>query len=76
MEGEGADRVKVGMDKFVNAGGGGIRHVGSIGAADAVAALINKVLTKELDDLCTRNPAALVRYRNQKIRKAGHWNEG
>jgi acetyl-CoA carboxylase carboxyl transferase subunit alpha len=43
---------------------------------DAAAALIKKVLTKELDDLCTRNPAVLVRYRNQKIRKAGHWNEG
>jgi acetyl-CoA carboxylase carboxyl transferase subunit alpha len=42
---------------------------------DAAAALIKKVLIKELDDLCARNPAVLVRYRNQKIRKAGHWNE-
>jgi acetyl-CoA carboxylase carboxyl transferase subunit alpha len=42
----------------------------------AAAAIIKKVLVKELDDLCARNPAVLVRYRNQKIRKAGHWNEG
>ena len=40
------------------------------------AALIKKILVKELDDLCARNPAVLVRYRNQKIRKVGHWNEG
>ena len=43
---------------------------------DATAALIKKILVKELDDLCTRNPSVLVRYRNQKIRKVGHWNEG
>jgi acetyl-CoA carboxylase carboxyl transferase subunit alpha len=40
------------------------------------AAIIKKILVKELCDLCTRNPAVLVRYRNQKIRKVGHWNEG
>jgi hypothetical protein len=40
------------------------------------AALIKKILVKGLDDLCARNPAVLVRYRNQKIRKVGHWNEG
>lgn len=42
---------------------------------DAAAAAIKAVLAKELDDLCARNPSVLVRYRNQKIRKAGHWNE-
>ena len=42
----------------------------------AAAAIIKKILVKELDDLCARNPAVLVRYRNQKIRKVGHWNEG
>jgi acetyl-CoA carboxylase carboxyl transferase subunit alpha len=40
------------------------------------AAIIKNVLVKELDDLCGRNPSVLVRYRNQKIRKVGHWNEG
>jgi acetyl-CoA carboxylase carboxyl transferase subunit alpha len=43
---------------------------------NAAAALIKTVLIRELNDLCARNPAVLVRYRNQKIRKAGHWNEG
>ena len=43
---------------------------------DAMAAAIKTILLKELDDLCARNSAVLVRYRNQKIRKAGHWNEG
>jgi acetyl-CoA carboxylase carboxyl transferase subunit alpha len=43
---------------------------------DAAAAIIKRLLVKELDDLCGRNPSVLVRYRNQKIRKAGHWNEG
>jgi acetyl-CoA carboxylase carboxyl transferase subunit alpha len=43
---------------------------------DAAAAAIKAVLVRELDDLCARNPAVLVRYRNQKIRKVGHWNEG
>jgi acetyl-CoA carboxylase carboxyl transferase subunit alpha len=43
---------------------------------NAAAAIIKKILVKELDDLCARNPAVLVRYRNQKIRKVGHWNEG
>ncbi|MDR2021185.1 MAG: acetyl-CoA carboxylase carboxyltransferase subunit alpha [Treponema sp.] len=40
------------------------------------AAIIKEVLVKELADLCGRNPDILVRYRNQKIRKVGHWNEG
>jgi acetyl-CoA carboxylase carboxyl transferase subunit alpha len=43
---------------------------------DAAADIIKKVLARELNDLSARNPAVLVRYRNQKIRKAGHWNEG
>jgi acetyl-CoA carboxylase carboxyl transferase subunit alpha len=42
----------------------------------AAAAAIKDVLVRELDDLCSRNPSVLVRYRNQKIRKVGHWNEG
>jgi acetyl-CoA carboxylase carboxyl transferase subunit alpha len=42
----------------------------------ASAAAIKKVLVKELANLSKRNPPVLVRYRNQKIRKIGHWNEG
>jgi acetyl-CoA carboxylase carboxyl transferase subunit alpha len=42
----------------------------------AAAAIIKETLVKEAEDLAGRNPAVLVRYRNQKIRKAGHWNEG
>ena len=43
---------------------------------DAAAAFIKAVLVRDLADLCTRNPSVLARYRSQKIRKAGHWNEG
>lgn len=43
---------------------------------DATAMAIKKVLVRDLQDLCSRPPAVLVRYRNQKIRKIGHWNEG
>lgn len=43
---------------------------------DAMALVIRKVLVRDLQDLCKRPPAVLVRYRNQKIRKIGHWNEG
>jgi acetyl-CoA carboxylase carboxyl transferase subunit alpha len=43
---------------------------------DAAASAIKDILVKEVDDLCVRNPAVLVRYRNQKIRTVGHWNEG
>jgi acetyl-CoA carboxylase carboxyl transferase subunit alpha len=43
---------------------------------DATAMNIKKVLVRDLQDLCDRPPAVLVRYRNQKIRKIGHWNEG
>ncbi|MDR2394529.1 MAG: acetyl-CoA carboxylase carboxyltransferase subunit alpha [Treponema sp.] len=42
---------------------------------DAAAGAIKQILVKELQDLGDRNPSVLVRYRNQKIRKIGHWNE-
>ncbi|MDR2417527.1 MAG: acetyl-CoA carboxylase carboxyltransferase subunit alpha [Treponema sp.] len=42
---------------------------------DATAALIKEILTRDIRDLSTRNPSILVRYRNQKIRKTGMWNE-
>ncbi len=42
---------------------------------DAAATSIKEVLVKDLKDLCSRNPSVLVRYRNQKIRKVGHWKE-
>ncbi|MDR0670479.1 MAG: acetyl-CoA carboxylase carboxyltransferase subunit alpha [Treponema sp.] len=42
---------------------------------DAVARGIKAVLLKELEDLSGRGPPVLVRYRNQKIRKVGHWKE-
>jgi len=43
---------------------------------DATAQAIKKILLKDITDLQRRNPSVLVRYRNQKIRKIGHWNEG
>jgi acetyl-CoA carboxylase carboxyl transferase subunit alpha len=42
---------------------------------DQAAKTIKEILIKDLDDICTRKPEVLVRYRNQKIRKIGHWNE-
>jgi acetyl-CoA carboxylase carboxyl transferase subunit alpha len=42
---------------------------------EAAAAGIKEVLVREIEDLSTRNPSVLVRYRNQKIRKVGHWKE-
>jgi acetyl-CoA carboxylase carboxyl transferase subunit alpha len=42
---------------------------------DAAAKIIKEILVKDLDDICSRKPDVLVRYRNQKIRKIGHWNE-
>jgi len=42
---------------------------------DGTAKAIKKVLIKDLNDLYDRKPEVLVRYRNQKIRKVGHWNE-
>ena len=43
---------------------------------DAAAASIKEILTRDLAELQGRNPSVLVRYRNQRIRKIGHWNEG
>ncbi|MDR1107321.1 MAG: acetyl-CoA carboxylase carboxyltransferase subunit alpha [Treponema sp.] len=42
---------------------------------DAAARSIKEILLRDINDLCSRNPSVLVRYRNQKIRKAGHWRE-
>ncbi|MDR0465287.1 MAG: acetyl-CoA carboxylase carboxyltransferase subunit alpha [Treponema sp.] len=42
---------------------------------DWTAKAIKEILVKDLNDICGRNPEVLVRYRNQKIRKIGHWNE-
>jgi acetyl-CoA carboxylase carboxyl transferase subunit alpha len=39
------------------------------------ARLIRQTLIRETTDLCRRNPSVLVRYRNLKLRKIGHWNE-
>ena len=41
----------------------------------SLAASIKEILLRDLADLQSRNPSVLVRYRNQKIRKIGHWNE-
>jgi acetyl-CoA carboxylase carboxyl transferase subunit alpha len=43
---------------------------------DSSAEIIKKILLRDIADLQNRNPSVLVRYRNQKIRKIGHWNEG
>lgn len=37
---------------------------------------IKETIVRDLEDLMPRNPAVLVRYRNQKIRKFGHFTEG
>jgi acetyl-CoA carboxylase carboxyl transferase subunit alpha len=37
--------------------------------------LIKETIVRDLADLMPRNPAVLVRYRNQKIRKFGHYTE-
>jgi len=42
---------------------------------DWTAKIIKETLIKDLNDICGRKPDVLVRYRNQKIRKIGHWNE-
>jgi acetyl-CoA carboxylase carboxyl transferase subunit alpha len=42
---------------------------------DAMAGTIRELLIREVDGLVRRNPAVLVRYRNQKIRKIGHFHE-
>jgi acetyl-CoA carboxylase carboxyl transferase subunit alpha len=43
---------------------------------DGMARTIKELLVRELANLTSRTPPVLVRYRNQKIRKIGHWNEG
>ena len=42
---------------------------------DTTAKTIKEFLIKDLNDICGRNPEILVRYRNQKIRMIGYWNE-
>jgi acetyl-CoA carboxylase carboxyl transferase subunit alpha len=42
---------------------------------DTTAKTIKEILVKDLNDICSREPEVLVRYRNQKIRKIGHWDE-
>ena len=41
----------------------------------AAAASIKEILQRDLTALQSRSPSVLVRYRNQKIRKIGRWNE-
>jgi acetyl-CoA carboxylase carboxyl transferase subunit alpha len=41
----------------------------------AMAKEIKRILVNDLNILSGRNPSVLVRYRNQKIRKVGRWNE-
>ncbi|MDR2619002.1 MAG: acetyl-CoA carboxylase carboxyltransferase subunit alpha [Treponema sp.] len=48
---------------------------GAHGDPDLSAEIIKKILLRDIADLQNRNPSVLVRYRNQKIRKIGHWNE-
>jgi len=43
---------------------------------DGVATAIKETLVRDLDELCGKKPEALVRQRNQRIRKVGHWGEG
>ena len=42
---------------------------------DGTAKAIKEILIRDLDDICGRKPDVLVRYRNQKIRKIGHWTD-
>jgi len=42
---------------------------------DWTAKAIKEILVNDLNDICRRPPEVLVRYRNQKIRNIGHWNE-
>jgi acetyl-CoA carboxylase carboxyl transferase subunit alpha len=43
---------------------------------DSMARTIKELLLRDVEDLARRTPSVLVRYRNQKILKIGHWNEG
>ncbi|MDR2053329.1 MAG: acetyl-CoA carboxylase carboxyltransferase subunit alpha [Treponema sp.] len=42
---------------------------------EGMAKTLKEILVREVDDLARRNPAVLVRYRNQKIRRIGHFHE-
>jgi acetyl-CoA carboxylase carboxyl transferase subunit alpha len=42
---------------------------------DFTAGRIKDVLARDIEYLCRRPASVLVRYRNRKIRKFGHWNE-
>ncbi|MDR2150355.1 MAG: acetyl-CoA carboxylase carboxyltransferase subunit alpha [Spirochaetaceae bacterium] len=46
-------------------------HLDPAGAAR----IIKETLIKDLHAIAARNPSVLVRYRNLKIRKIGHWRE-
>ena len=48
---------------------------GAHASADAMAGTIKEVLVRDLDELCAKKPEALVRRRNHKLRKVGHWSE-
>ncbi|MCL2190854.1 MAG: acetyl-CoA carboxylase carboxyltransferase subunit alpha [Treponema sp.] len=43
---------------------------------DGMARAVKEKLVKDLDDLCAKKPEVLVRRRNHRIRKFGHWSEG
>jgi acetyl-CoA carboxylase carboxyl transferase subunit alpha len=42
---------------------------------EGMAKTLKELLVREVDDLARRNPSVLVRYRNQKIRRIGHFHE-
>ena len=42
---------------------------------DGMAGTIKEILVKDFDELCAKKPEALVRRRNHKLRKFGHWSE-
>ena len=41
----------------------------------AASLSVKETILRDLEDLMNRAPAALVRYRNQKIRRFGHYTE-
>jgi len=49
---------------------------GAQNGIDGVAAAIKGALERDLAELCAKRPEALVRQRNQRLRKMGHWGEG
>jgi len=40
-----------------------------------MAKTLKEILVKDFDDLCAKKPEVLVRRRNHKLRKFGHWGE-